>query len=145
MHTWGARQIPSNRHTAHFGRPWLGGADPVGCVLCLEAVNRLRLLDMGARAASHSRYAADPDSSLVRPSSQALTLLGRVRFIAWDRRGSFLGKCRRGRRHFWNRQALCHTRAYLGRTIDTVDQTHLRIDKCCTTTRQLHRFIFLKF
>ena len=43
--------------------------------------------------------------------SQALTVFGRARFIAWRLRCTFLGEYRRGQRHFWKhlKKALCHT------------------------------------
>ena len=39
------------------------------------------------------------------PSTQALTLLRGARFIACVQKSPFLGKCRRGSKHFWS----CHT------------------------------------
>ena len=43
--------------------------------------------------------------SLRGPSTQALTLLGWARFIAWRMSRSFLGEFRRGPRHFWECRA----------------------------------------
>ena len=43
--------------------------------------------------------------SLRGPSSQALTLFGGVRFIAWRLRHPFLGECQWGPRHFGDCQA----------------------------------------
>ena len=57
---------------------------------------------------------------------EALTLLGRVWFMAWCLRRPFLGECQRGPRHFWRRvwatalrpvppkKALYHTRPLSG-------------------------------
>ena len=42
--------------------------------------------------------------------SQALTLLGEVRFITWSLSHPFLGECRRDPRHFWS----CRARLGLG-------------------------------
>ena len=66
----------------HFGRPWCQR----------HGSGRVRLVS------GHT-------SSFRGPSRQALTLLGGVKFIAWLQRRPFLGECRQGLRHFWNRWA----------------------------------------
>ena len=53
--------LQSTSGTMHFGRPRLDGIYLIGCVLCPAAVDRLRLPDVGAGEAQHSRHAADTD------------------------------------------------------------------------------------
>ena len=80
-------------------------------------------------AAWHGCWGRRSSSSVREPSLQALTLLGRARFMARCLRRLFLGECRQGSRHFWSRQAclgygsltgptfkkaLCHTCSLFG-------------------------------
>ena len=77
--------VPKSQ-SAHFSRPSLDIADLVGCVFTLVAVTPSKLPDVSAEEVLHSRHVADPDIILEPPgpSSQALTLFGGARFIAWN-------------------------------------------------------------
>ena len=55
----------------------------------------------GCRSRSTLTSILEPQETV----SQALTLLGVARFIAWRLKRPFLGECRRSSRHFWSRQA----------------------------------------
>ena len=98
----------SGRHWAgtHFSRPYgsvhgLGGACPT------SGGSHSRLSDMDSRKpAFESRNLIPALFRSQEPSHQAITLSGGggARFITWRLRSLFLGECRLGSRHFWNRR-----------------------------------------